>query len=174
MKFENLLIDELAFVMRDNVRVQGALFLDALTRLSLSSTSSGKGETGEASLDGQIIAVVAILATDVDNCCFGGNRRGTNHDTRNADKVRDICRIQVPNRDVSGGGVQKELVSGELNVSLGGVDDPLRTLLESCFELEKKIVRFKHQQARPATNQMLTRGMMSAGSVVSLCASSSL
>lgn len=95
LELEDLLVDELALVMGDNVGVQWTLFLDALPGLSLSSTSPGKRETGEASLDRQILAVVAVLATNVNNCGLGGDRRSTDHDTRNADKVGDVCRIQV-------------------------------------------------------------------------------
>lgn len=85
--------------------------------------------------------------------------------------MRDIRGVQVSNRDMRCGRMQKQLVRRKDDITLGREDDALCTLLESRFKLLPLVTN------PPVYNIAMiihTRGMISVGSVVSLWANSSL
>lgn len=79
--------------------------------------------------------MVTTLTPNVDSGSLGGDRRSSNHDSRDTDEVGNVCCVQIADGDVGCGGVEEELVRGKRDVSLGGIDDSLRALLQSGFEL---------------------------------------
>ena len=88
----------------------------------------------------------------------------------------DVGGCEAPNGSLGDGGVNKELVFGErfglfkIFFAAGGVEDSLRAGLERHFELRTILV------VDPVcmVTTMLTIGMISAGSLFSLCARCSL
>jgi len=79
--------------------------------------------------------MVTVLAPDVDDCCFRRTSRGSDDDTGNTDKMRNVGGIEITDRDVCCGRVQEQLMRREDNVSLGREHNPLCALLEGSFEL---------------------------------------
>jgi hypothetical protein len=83
--------------------------------------------------------------------------------------MRNIGGIQVTDGNVRCRGVQEKLVGWKSDVSLAWVDDPPSTVLESSFKLLGSAgMAWLEIEIAP------TKGIISAGSVVSLWASSSL
>jgi hypothetical protein len=66
---------------------------------------------------------------------FRREGRSADDDTGYADKVRDIVRGEVADRELRCRRMEQKLVFGELDVLLRRVDDSLRADFESCFEL---------------------------------------
>ena len=83
----------------------------------------------------------------------------------------NVCGIEIADRDLRDGGMQEQLVFRKIDVTdfLGRKDDSMGAVLERGLELSyinsKALMSF--------IRKPLTRGIMSAGCVVSLCASSS-
>ncbi len=79
----------------------------------------------------QMLGVLAVAALNADNRGFGGEGRGADYNTGNADKMRDGEGGEVADGGLRGGGVEEELVFRKLQVvEFGrGVDDPLGALL---------------------------------------------
>lgn len=122
--------------MRDYVGIQGTLrILWSVTGLFFTTTSPGKRQACKAAFDGNVVAVVAALAANVNHCGLGGYRRSANDDTRNADEVRDVGGVEIADRNVRCRRVKEELMWGKGNVPLRGIDDSLGALFQGRLEL---------------------------------------
>lgn len=80
--------------------------------------------------------------------------------------------IEIADRDLGDGGMKEQLVFREIDITgfLGRKDDSMGAVLERGLEL----LYINSEAFNLFIGKSLTKGMMSAGCVVSLCASSSL
>lgn len=100
LQLENLLINKLTFFMMDHIRVQGTLFTRLFAGFLFSTTASGKSQSGETTFNMNIFAVPTVLALNMNGGRFGRDSGSSDHDTRDTDKVRNICCVQITDRDV--------------------------------------------------------------------------
>lgn len=77
---------------------------------------------------------------------FGGYGRSTDDNAGDSDEMRDVLGIEIADCYVCDTGVKKDLVFGEFNVSLRGVDNALCTLFQSSFELERESAMSEHNR----------------------------
>lgn len=116
-----------------------------------------------------IFTVVAILTTNVDKGRLGRDSRSANDDTRDSNQMRDVGGIQVTDGYVRCRGVQEKLVGWKSDVPLAGVDDAASAVLKCRL----KLLRLAGMSSLGIVIAP-TKGIISAGSVVILWASSSL
>lgn len=69
LQLDNLLIDELALLMDDKVRVHGAL-CRLLARLRGASTCARQTDSGKATSDSDVLRMLAVAALDVQGSCL--------------------------------------------------------------------------------------------------------
>lgn len=112
LQFENLLIDESAFFVHDEIRVHGTT-LSFVAGDVRAIAGSGEGDTSEATRDGDGLGVAAIAAHYVHEGDFGGESGGTDDDTGNPHEFRDVGCIEVADGDHVGIRVKDELTLGE-------------------------------------------------------------
>lgn len=65
------------------------------TTLSFTLALPWESKAGETTFDRDCLCGFTGLALDVDGYGFRGDGRGTNDDTRYADKMRDIRRVEI-------------------------------------------------------------------------------
>jgi hypothetical protein len=67
LQLENLLVHKLAFFMVHHIGVEGAVLTRLIAGLLVSSTPSWEGQTSKSTVNMDIFAVIAVLATDMNN-----------------------------------------------------------------------------------------------------------
>jgi len=139
LEFDDLLVDKLGLLMHDEIGVHRA-FLCRVAWCSLPAAHSGEGDTTEATLDMNILNVSTIAALNMKLGGFGRHDGSTDDDTRHSDQPRDGKRVQVPNRDILGVGVQQQLVLGKVYFGLVREDDSVGASLEGLLELQGRFV----------------------------------
>ena len=95
LEFEHLLVHKLTLFMIHHVWVQWALFAGLITGFFGAAATAWEGKSREATVNMNVFAVIATLATNVDRGRLGRNCRCTNYDARDSDKMRDIGGIKV-------------------------------------------------------------------------------
>lgn len=141
LQLEDLLVDELALLVHDEVWIQRAL-LALFIRTLLTSARPWECDAGEAGVDGKVGGVLAVAALDVERGGFAAERAGADDDAGDADEVRDIGGCEAADGSLRDGGVDEELVFGEclgeteVFFAAGGVEDALGARLERRFELQ--------------------------------------
>lgn len=131
LHLEDLLVDELAALVHDVVWIQRA---SVVVLSSLAAACAGEGNTRETAGHGQGFFVLAIPASEGEGCGFGGEGRGANDDAWYAYKARDGGGGQVTDGKLRSGRVEEQLVLGQLDGPLRGVDDALCARLERSLE----------------------------------------
>ena len=104
LQFQYLLVNELAFLVHHEVRIQWT-FICWITRRSLTGADPRKCDARYSAADRQCLRVLAISTLYVQCCSFRGECRGTNDYPRYADEVRYVGRIKISDGDLRDGGV---------------------------------------------------------------------
>lgn len=133
LKLEDLLIDELALLVHDKVRVQRAP-IGIFVLCSLAAAGTRKTGAGNAASDlhGFFVGTVSTLYSKC--CCFGGQRGRADDDAGNADEMRHIIGGQLADGYGRRRRVKKQLMLGKGNGLFGGIDNPLGAFAKRLFE----------------------------------------
>jgi hypothetical protein len=68
LKLEDLLVHKLTFFMVNDVRIQGTLLVGLVIFIPRSTASTWQREAREATVDLEVLAMVATLAANVNDC----------------------------------------------------------------------------------------------------------
>lgn len=88
--------------MMDHIWVKRTLIAGLIAWLLATAAASWQGQSGEATFDVNIFAVVTILAANVDESCLGRDSGSADDDSRNSNQMRDIGRVEITNGDMRG------------------------------------------------------------------------
>ena len=92
LKLDNLLVDKLRTLVNHNIWVNWTL---VVSRHLHSVTDPRKRNASETTSNRQYLRLVAVSALNMERCCFRGQDRGANDDTRDSDKSRDCDSVEI-------------------------------------------------------------------------------
>lgn len=87
LQLQDLLIYKLTLLVVDHIRVKRALIAGLIAWLLVTAAASWQGQSREATFNLDILAVIAVLAANVDDSRLGRDSRSPDHNSRDSDQV---------------------------------------------------------------------------------------